>query len=145
MANLGATGGITQTTLLGDDDRFFIRKNGEAIDKFIKGSDLSSGVQGKRLAVNAQTGTSYTLLTSDHNKIVILDNAAAVTVTVPSGLGTGFKCDLIQLGAGTVSVAGDGGITVNNRQGHSSLAGQYACVSLKGYTASEFSLCGDTA
>ena len=38
-------------------------------------------------SINDQTGTAYTLLASDNGKVVVLNNASAVTVTVPSGLG----------------------------------------------------------
>ena len=145
MANLGTTGGLSEATTIVDADRFLIRKDGETTDKFIQGSNVKSQILSSTLAVNAQTGTSYTLQTSDNNKILTFDNANAITVTVPSGFNAGFQCKLIQLGVGTVSVVGDGGITVNNRQGHNSLAGQYACGELLGYTVSEFTLCGDTA
>lgn len=94
--------------------------------------------------VNAQTGTTYTLQASDKGKIITFNNASAVAVTVPSGLGAGFNCVCVQIGAGEVSFSGSGA-AVNNWQGHSALAGQYAVASLKAYAANIFVLEGDTA
>lgn len=67
-------------------------------------------------ATNAQIGTAYTLLAADSGKIVTLNNASPITLTVPSGLGAGFNCTVIQKGAGVVTFAGTG-TTLINRQG----------------------------
>jgi hypothetical protein len=95
-------------------------------------------------AVNAQTGTSYTLQASDNGKVITCNNASAITVTVPSGLGAGFNCAVIQKGAGQVTFS-PSGVTVNNRQGHTKTAGQKAVVGLVADVANNFYLGGDTA
>lgn len=95
-------------------------------------------------SVNAQTGTSYTLQASDNGKVVTFSNASAITVTVPSGLGAGFNCLCIQLGAGQVTFS-PSSTTVNNRQSQTKIAGQYGSVSLIAYAANTFALSGDTA
>lgn len=67
--------------------------------------------------INAQTGTTYTLVLTDAGKTVTLSNASAVALTVPTNasvahpVGTGIA--LINLGAGTVTVAGASGATVS--------------------------------
>jgi hypothetical protein len=94
--------------------------------------------------VNAQTGTTYTLVAADNGKIITLSNASTITVTVPSGLGAGFNCTLVQLGAGQVGFAVSGA-TVNNRQSHTKIAGQYGRVTLEAYASNLFVLAGDTA
>lgn len=94
--------------------------------------------------INAQTGTAYTLLSSDNGKIITLSNASAITVTVPSGLGEGFNCTLIQLGVGTVSVS-ESSTTINNRNSHTSIAGQYSSATLLAYSSNTFLFQGDTA
>lgn len=93
---------------------------------------------------NTQVGTTYTLLTSDNGGVVTLNNASAITLTVPSGLGAGFSCLVIQLGAGQVTITGSGA-TVNNRQTQTKIAGQYGGVSLYAYAADTFALIGDTS
>ena len=94
------------------------------------------------VTANAQTGTTYTLLTTDNGKIVTLSNAAAITLTIPSGLGAGFSCLIVQLGAGTVTVVAGGGATLNSFSGFVDLAGQYAMATLVAPAANTFILGG---
>lgn len=64
-------------------------------------------------AINAQTGTAYTLQASDAGKVVTLTNAAAITLTVPGNVfTTGQRVDCIVLGAGMVTAVGSS-CTVN--------------------------------
>ena len=71
----------------------------------------------KTQTINAQTGTTYTLVLTDAAKLVTLTNAAAVTLTVPTNTSVAFPVgthvDWAQLGAGQVTVAPAGGVTVN--------------------------------
>jgi hypothetical protein len=93
--------------------------------------------------INAQTGTTYTLDASDNNKVVTCSNAGAITVTVPSGLGVGFSCMVVQIGAGQVTFS-PSSTTINNRQSHTKIAGQYGIASLVAYASNVFVLGGDT-
>ena len=93
-------------------------------------------------AVNAQTGTTYTLLATDNGKVVTLNNAGAITLTVPSGLGAGFSCVLIQLGAGQVSLTMTGTV-LRNIASATKIAGQYGQASLTAYVADNFAFSGD--
>ncbi len=95
-------------------------------------------------SINDQTGTAYTLLASDNGKVVVLNNASAVTVTVPSGLGAGFNCSFVQKGAGQVSFSASS-TTINNRQSHTKITAQYGVASLLAYADDVFVLAGDTA
>lgn len=63
--------------------------------------------------INAQTGTTYTLVAADAGKLVTLTNAAAITLTVPGSVFTaGQRVDCLVLGAGMVTAVGSGA-TVN--------------------------------
>jgi hypothetical protein len=68
--------------------------------------------------INAQTGTTYTLVLADAEKLVTLSNGSAITLTVPTNASvafpTGVHIDLAQIGAGQVTVAAAGGVTVNS-------------------------------
>lgn len=75
---------------------------------------------------NFQTGTTYTLNSSDNNKVVVLTNAAPVILTLPNSLPQGFNCIILQGGAGQVTVQPAAGATRNNRSGHTKLAGPHA-------------------
>ena len=96
-------------------------------------------------SINDKTD-DYTLLASDNGKVVVMNKASAVTVTVPSGLGAGFNCSFVQKGAGQVSFSDDSGATaINNRQSHTKINAQYGVASLLAYAADTFVLAGDTA
>ena len=66
---------------------------------------------------NAQTGTTYTFLLTDFTKLVTLSNASAVAVTLPLESSVawpaGTQLRLLNLGAGTVTVAGAVGVTIS--------------------------------
>ena len=95
-------------------------------------------------SINDQTGTTYTVTAGDNGKVVVLDNASAITVTVPSGLGAGFNCSFVQKGAGQVSFSASS-TTINNRQSHTKINAQYGVASIVAYAADTFVLAGDTA
>lgn len=87
-------------------------------------ADLSVLTQANTLAgqyINAQTGTSYTLVLADAGALVTLTNAGAITLTVPANASVayevGTKVYLAAGGAGTVTVTPDGGVTINDADG----------------------------
>lgn len=101
-------------------------------------------------APNLQTGTTYTLQASDDGGVVDLANAAAITVTVPSTLATGFSCLLRQSGAGQVTVSAGSGATARQASGYTKTRAQWSEVSLNvrsnsGGSAAEYVLSGDMA
>jgi hypothetical protein len=73
------------------------------------------------LTLNAQTGTTYTLVLADAHKVVTLNNASPIALTVPTNASVAFsvgdQISLVQIGAGQVTVAGAGGVTVNSTPG----------------------------
>ena len=74
------------------------------------------------LTTNAQTGTTYTLVLTDaNNTMVELNNASAITLTVPLNSSVAFpvgsQINLLQTGAGQVTVVGTSGVTVNGTPG----------------------------
>ena len=75
---------------------------------------ISSG-----LIVESKTA-GFTLSASDNNKIILITSATAVTVTVsntsPNILPIGFSCQIIQGGAGAITIAGSG-VTLNSSNG----------------------------
>lgn len=92
-------------------------------------------------AVNAQTGTTYTLQAADNGKVVTLSNASPITVTVPSGLGAGYSVICIQIGAGQVTFSASG--TTINPSTTPKIAVQHGAVSLIAYAANVFNLSGN--
>lgn len=70
------------------------------------------------LAINAQTGTTYTLVLTDRDKLVTLSNASPITLTVPLNssvaYATGTVINIQQIGAGQVTVVGASGVTLTS-------------------------------
>jgi|694.fasta_scaffold53186_6 hypothetical protein len=71
------------------------------------------------LIVDSKTA-GFTLSASDNNKVIIVTSSTAVTVTVsntsPNILPIGFSCQMIQGGAGAVTIAALG-VTLNSSNG----------------------------
>lgn len=101
-----------------------------------------------RATLNAQTGTTYTLVLSDEAKLVTLTNAAAITLTVPTNATVAFpvgsRVDLVPLGAGMVTVAGAGGVTIRATPSAVTRA-TYGAASLLKLATDEWLLVGDLA
>jgi hypothetical protein len=102
-----------------------------------------NAILGFSASKNDQTGTTYTVAASDNGKVVVLNNASAITVDIDTGLPSGFNCSFVQKGAGQVSFAGTA--TVNNRQSHTKINGQYGVASIVAYDTDTYILAGDTA
>ena len=103
-----------------------------------------------RLSVNAQTGTTYTLVAADASyKLVTASNAAAITVTVPSSVFTaGDVINLQQIGAGQVTFAQGAGVTITSTGATSTapkLRAQYSACSVICTASNTFTIVGDIA
>jgi len=98
---------------------------------------------GNTFTVNAQTGTTYTLVASDANKLVTATNAGAITVTIPAGVfSVGQSINIVQLGAGQVTFQGDGTSTVYSTPGVK-LRAQYSIATVACIATNTFLLVGD--
>ena len=64
---------------------------------------------------NANTGTTYTLVIADQDKLVTLNNANPITLTVPpSVFSAGQLINIQQIGAGQVTLAAGVGVTITS-------------------------------
>lgn len=90
-------------------------------------------LSGHGAAISAQTA-SYTLAASDNGKVVTINSASAVTLTLPdqatTTLPAGFQVAVIQRGAGQVTVAASGSDTIESVGGNSKLAGQHSAATI---------------
>ena len=82
------------------------------------------------ISLNAQTGTTYTLVAGDDGKLVTCDNGAAITLTVPPNssvaFGIGTQVNIMQLGAGQVTITAGGGVTLRSAGSKLKTNAQYA-------------------
>ncbi len=79
---------------------------GEAQPAFTDISGIATPAQ-LSATVNAQTGTTYTILTTDRGKLVTTTNGSAIAVTLPQAGGSfpsGFFFDIQNRGAGTATI-----------------------------------------
>lgn len=97
-----------------------------AMSQNVAGAIDAIGYQAGR-GLNAQTGTTYTLVLTDAGKTITLSNASAVTVTMPTNSSVAFPTGtivrLVNRGAGTVTISGSvtfqpsGSITLTTNEG----------------------------
>jgi hypothetical protein len=101
----------------------------------------------QNITLNAQTGTTYTLVLTDNGRLVTLSNASAITLTVPLNssvaFATGAIINIQQIGAGQVTVAGASGVTVNGTG--TALRAQWSAASIIKTGTDTWTLIGDLA
>ena len=82
------------------------------------------------IALNAQTGTTYTAVLADDGKLVTCDNAAAIALTIPpnstAAFGIGTQINIMQLGAGQVTITAGAGVTLRSDGSKLKTNAQYA-------------------
>jgi len=102
-----------------------------------------------QLQFNAQTGTTYTLVVGDLNKLVTCSNASGITVTVPpSVFSAGNQIHLQQIGAGQVTFAQGSGVTITSTGATASapkLRAQYSACTIICTASNTFTIVGDLA
>ena len=98
-------------------------------------------------AINAQTGTTYTLVSGDLNDLVTLSNASAITLTVPpSVFSANDVINIAQIGAGQVPFAQGAGVTITSTGATASapkLRAQYSTASVICTASNTFLVVGD--
>lgn len=92
------------------DDTLSLRAN----SAWINISNTPTGAP--TFSYNAQSGTSYTLVSGDAGKMIRASNAATITITVPANSSVAFPTGTViyfeQTGAGVVTLSPAGGVTI---------------------------------
>ena len=91
----------------------------------------------------AESGATRTLSDSDNGKVIVCSNSGQITVTIPSGLTSGFGCTIVQNGTGVVSIEGSGA-TVYGFGNKTATAGQYGSINVYNVGTNAYVLEGDT-
>ena len=124
---------------------------GEDRKKLSADSGSTNGIKWQyegELTLNAQTGTTYTLVLTDSAKFVTLSNASAITLTIPTNASVAFpigtQVNIVQLGAGQVTVGG-AGVTIRSQGTKLKLNGIYSAGTLVKINTDEWVLVGNTA
>jgi hypothetical protein len=98
--------------------------------------------------INAQTGTTFTPALTDAGKLITANNAAAISLTIPTDasvnfpIGTQLLVMQLDLGQVTVAAVTPGTTTVNSKNG-TKTSGQYAIISLIKVAANSWIVGGD--
>lgn len=90
------------------------------------------------------TGTALTLTNAHDGKTIICTNASPIAVTINTGLQVGFRCQIIQGGAGAVSV-NNGTATKQSRGNLYSTNGQHALIEVRYVATDTYNISGDRA
>lgn len=113
----------------------YLQTNGSAVS-------WQAAVSTLDLTLNAQTGTTYTIGSTDVNKLVRLSNAGSITLTIPNGVfTTGQEVHIQQTGAGQVTIASDGTTTFTGTG--TKLRTQYSAASIICTGTNTFTVVGD--
>jgi hypothetical protein len=100
------------------------------------------------LGFNAQAGTTYTLVLSDAaNKLVTLNNASAITVTIPPSIfSAGQQINLQSIGVGLTTFVAGAGVTITSTGASAAapiLRAQYSACSIICTASDVFTILGD--
>lgn len=103
----------------------------------------------ERPSLNAQTGTTYTLVATDASKVVTATNASAITITVPPATYVaGDIITVINSGAGLVTFAAGSGVTIVSTGATAaapSIRARYAAAQVICTASNTFTIVGDIA
>lgn len=100
---------------------------------FLDGSNAWSGTQtfGPVIGlVSTQSGTSYTLASTDCGTTILFTNGSSVSVTTLNSLPVGCAIAIEQGGGGQVTITAGSGATQHSAHGYTKTYGQYAILGL---------------
>lgn len=99
------------------------------------------------LSLNAQTGTTYTLVAADSGKLVTSSNASAVVITVPPSIfAAGEQINVQSIGVGLTSFAAGAGVTITSTGATSAapvLRAQHSACTIICTASNTFTVIGD--
>ena len=98
------------------------------------------------LAINAQTGTTYTFVAADAGKLVTSTNGSAQTITIPPNssvaFATGTQIIVQNIGSANATLAQGSGVTIQSKDSNKEIDGQYAAATCIKTATDTWSLIG---
>jgi len=98
------------------------------------------------LAINAQTGTTYTFVIGDAGKLVTSSNGSAQTLTIPPNSSVAFAVGtqiIVQnIGSANATLAQGSGVTIQSKDSNKEIDGQYAAATCIKTATDTWSLIG---
>lgn len=105
--NVDSIGVKSIKTLHGDDPATGMILANQPFQVIYDGTNMILLTYPTAMCINAQTGTTYTVLTSDRGKVVTQSNASSIATTLPqagSGFEAGWHTHIKNIGVGTVTI-----------------------------------------
>lgn len=116
---------------------------GNALAQFFSGGATITSLAARSNPVTSQSGTTYTLATTDCGTTVRFIGTSPATVTVPTGLPIGCHINVTQVqSAGTVTFSPGSGETIRAYSSATQTLGQYAVAQILIDSAATFELSG---
>jgi hypothetical protein len=105
---------------------------------------FSNSIFSNYILVNPQT-TNYSLETTDSGKLITMDSGSNLLVTINSvkNFPIGFRCIVMRLGTGSVSIGNTGSSYWKSRSGANSILDQYGSASIIHVSTNQFIIDGD--
>lgn len=139
------SGGSNYTCIAGDRAVLVSEGAGSWVVNIIKKDGTSLVSSGTSNAGTVNVASSRTILSSDDGKTLNITSASAVTLTVPSGLPTGFGCAIYQSSTGAATVSGSGATIVASTSSQLSTGGVGKIAALVQTNTNAYSFSGGTA
>ena len=130
------------TTLAGYGITNALTLIGGTLTGSLVGSGATTTLSGFNAALTSSSSSTYILSISDNGKIITIDNVSSITVTVPTGLPSGFNCMFVQKGDGQITFSALGTV-LNNRSNYTKTAGKYAIATVVHLGSNVFITSGD--
>lgn len=101
-------------------------------------------------STNSQSGTTYTLAATDCGKTILFTSGSAVTVTTLNSISVGCYINILQGGAGQITIANGSGATSHSAHAYTKTYAQYSMIGLfvdanSDGSAADFIILGDGA
>ena len=110
---------------------------------------VTAGAVVAPLAINAQSGTTYTFVIADAGKLVTSDNGSAQAFTVPPNSSVAFVVGsqiIVQnINTANCTLAEGSGVTINSKDSNKEIDGRYAAATLIKTATDAWSLIGALA
>jgi len=147
MADIKISALTAKGANLSSTDRLAIAEvgGGSFNSKHVTGAEIITAAN--LVTARAVSSTSHTLALSDAHKFIQFDNGSAIAVTIPTNASVAFSIGtqilFSQHGAGQVTFAAAGGVTVRAAGGKLKTTAQYSMGSLIKIAADEWYITGD--
>lgn len=93
--------------------------------------------------INSQSGTSYSVISSDKDKFIQTTSSSAVTITLDNVLAVGERIDFIQDGTGQITFVAGSGVTLGSANGKLKTSYQYSAATVICVSSGSFRVIGD--